>query len=212
MYGSFTHGIFLSVNWKLAILKDVFILRSAAIKLNRCLIRPSLNCLIHFYKRCVPCRSPVLSSLRLGRQGTQLEHPTHTNSPKLKKDYTGSHIHALGWTTPQRLFILRLLRRERCPKIWKTSQSLQCSSLWNFFHPLQFVIKSVPSMCSLFNLLLSLKKEPTWLFMLSVINKLSTLTAPSMIDFFLQISTCLIWPSLHCLIHFSKRLLWLKSK
>ena len=23
-------------------------------------------------------------------------HPTHTNSPKLKKDYTGSHIHALG--------------------------------------------------------------------------------------------------------------------
>ena len=39
-------------------------------------------------------------------------------------------------------------------------------------------------MCSLFNLLLSLKKETTLLFMLSVINKLSTLTAPSMIDFF----------------------------
>ena len=51
MYGSFTHGIFLSVNWKLAILKDVSILRSVAIKLNRCLIRQSLNCLIHFYKR-----------------------------------------------------------------------------------------------------------------------------------------------------------------
>ena len=80
------------------------------------------------------------------------------------------------------------------------------------FHPLQFVIKSVPSMCSLFNLLLSLKKETTLLFMLSVINKLSTLTAPSMIDFFFQISTCLIRPSLHCLIHFSKRLQWLKSK
>ena len=111
------------------------------------------------------------------------------------------------------------------------SQYLQCSSLWNFFHPLQFVIKSVPSMCSLFNLLLSLKKETTLLFMLSVINKLSTLTAPSMIDFFftninlsnmtkltlldsllqevtvteIQIATCLIRPSLHCLIHFSKR-------
>ena len=36
--------------------------------------------------RCY-CRSPVQSRLRLGRQGTQLEHPTHpthTNSPKLK--------------------------------------------------------------------------------------------------------------------------------
>ena len=38
MYGSITHGIFLSVNWNLAILKDVSILRSVAIKLNRCLI------------------------------------------------------------------------------------------------------------------------------------------------------------------------------
>ena len=132
------------------------------------------------------CRSPVLSSLRLGRQGTRLEHPTlptHRKSLKLKKDYTGSHIHALGWTTPQRLFILRLLRRERCPKSEMSSQSLQCSSLWNFFHPLQFVIKSVPSMCSLFNLLLYLKKETTLLFMLSVINNLSTLIAPSMIHF-----------------------------
>ena len=182
-------------------------------KIATCLIWPSLHCLIHFSKRCVSCRSPVLSSLRLGRQGTQLEHPTHTNSPMLKKDYTGSHIHALGWTTPQRLLILRLLRRERCQKFKMTSQSLQCSSLWNVFHPLQFVKKSVPSMCILFNLLLSLKKETTFLFMLSVINKLSTLTAPSMIDFFfLQISTCLIRPSLHCLIHFSKRLQWLKSK
>ena len=36
---------------KLAILKDVSIFRSGSIKLNRCLIRPSLNCLIHFYKR-----------------------------------------------------------------------------------------------------------------------------------------------------------------
>ena len=144
----------------------------------------------------------------------------------VRQDYTGAHFHALGWTTPQRLFILRLLRRERCPKIWMTSQSLQCSSLWNFFHPLQFVIKSVPSMCRLFDLLLSFKKETTLLFMLSVINKLSTLTAPSMINFFLsnmtkltlldslfqevtvteiQIANCLIRPSLHCLIHFSKR-------
>ena len=54
-----------------------------------------------------------------------------------------------------------------------------CSSLWILFHPLQFVIKSVPSMCSLFNLLLSLKKETTLLLMLSVINKLSTLTVSS---------------------------------
>ena len=130
----------------------------------------------------------------------------------VRQDYTGAHFHALGWTTPQRLFILRLLRRERCPKFKMTSQSLQCSSLWNFFHPLQFVIKSVPSMCSLFDLLHSLKNETTLLLMLSVINKLSTVTAPSIINFFLQISTCLIRPSLHCLIHFSKRLQWLKSK
>ena len=41
-----------------------------------------------------------------------------------------------------------------------------------------------PSMCSLFYLLLSLKKETTLLLMLSVINKLSTLTVPSMINFF----------------------------
>ena len=113
------------------------------IQIATCLIRPSLHCLIHFSKRCVSCRSPVLSSLRLGRQGTQLEHPTHTNSPKLKKDYTGSHIHALGWTTPQRLFILRLLRRERCPKFKMTSQSLQCSSLWIFFS--SFVICDIVS-------------------------------------------------------------------
>ena len=31
MYVSFTHGIFLSVHWKLAILKDVSIFRSGAI-------------------------------------------------------------------------------------------------------------------------------------------------------------------------------------
>ena len=154
------------------------------IQIAICLIRPSFHCLIHFSMRCVSCRSPVLSSIKLRRKGTQSEHPTHTNSPKLKKDYTGSQIHALNWTTQQRLFILRLLRRERCPKFKMTSQFLQCSSLWNFFHPLQFVIKSVPSMCSLFNLLLSLKKETTLLFMLSLINKLLTLTAPSMIDFF----------------------------
>ena len=83
-------------------------------------------------------------------------------------------------------------------------------------------------MCSLFYLLLSLKKETTLLLMLSVINKLSTLTAPSMINFFftninlsnttkhklldsllqevtVQIAACLIRPSLHCLIHFYER-------
>ena len=51
------------------------------IQIATCLIRPSLHCLIHFSKRCVSCRSPVLSSLRLGRQGTHLEHPTHPSHP-----------------------------------------------------------------------------------------------------------------------------------
>ena len=146
----------------------------------------------------------------------------------VRQDYTGAHFHALGWTSPQRLFILRLLSRERCPKFKITRQILQCSSLWNFFQPLQFAIKSAPSMSSLFNLLLSFEKESTLLLIASVINKLSTLSAPSMIDFFFkfnlsnttkhilldsllqevrvtefQIATCLIWLSLYCLIHFS---------
>ena len=53
------------------------------IQIATCLKQPSLHYLIHFSKRCVSCRSPVLSSLGLGRQGNQLEHPTppHTNSP-----------------------------------------------------------------------------------------------------------------------------------
>ena len=63
----------------------------------------------------------------------------------VRQDYTEAHFHAHGWTTPQRLFILCLLRRERCPKSEMSSQSLQCSSLWIFFHPLQFVMKSVLS-------------------------------------------------------------------
>ena len=117
-------------------------------------------------------------------------------------------------------------------------QSLQCSSLWNFFQSLQFEIKPVLSMSSLFNLLLSFKKESNLLLILSVINKLSTLSAPSMIEFFftnfnlsnttkhilldsllqevrvteIQIATCLIRLSLNCLIHFSKRFWRPKSK
>ena len=63
-----------------------------------------------------------------------------------------------------------------------------------------------PSMCSLFYLLLSLKKETTLLLMLSVINKLSTLTVSSMINFFFKNLNCLIRPSLYCLIHFYKRI------
>ena len=130
----------------------------------------------------------------------------------VRQDYTGAHIHALGWTSPQRLFILRHLRRERNPKFKMTRQILLCSFLCNIFHPLHFAKTSAPSMCSFNNLVLYFKKESTLLLIASVINKLSTLSAPSMIDFFPQISTCLIRPSIYCLIHFSKRLGWLKSK
>ena len=35
----------------------------------------------------------------------------------VRQDYTGAHIHSLGWTSPQRLFILRLLRREICQNL-----------------------------------------------------------------------------------------------
>ena len=75
-------------------------------------------------------------------------------------------------------------KERKMSKFEMTRQSLQCSSLWNFFQPLQFAIKSAPSMSSLFNLLLSFEKESTLLLIASVINKLSTLSAPSMIDFF----------------------------
>ena len=77
----------------------------------------------------------------------------------VRQDYTGAHIHALGRTTPQRLFILHHLRRERCAKFKVTRQFLQCYSLWNFFHPLHFAKKSAPSICRFFNLLLSFKKK-----------------------------------------------------
>ena len=130
----------------------------------------------------------------------------------VRQDYTGAHFHALSWTSPQRLFILRLLRRERCPKFKITGQIRQCSFLWNFFHPLHVAKKSAPSMCRFFNSLLSFEKESILLLILYVFNKLSTLSAPSMIEFFLQISTCLIRPSLYCSIHFSKSLRQVKSK
>ena len=51
----------------------------------------------------------------------------------VRQDYTGAHFHALGWTSPQRLFILRHLRRERNPKFKLTREILQCYFLWNFF-------------------------------------------------------------------------------
>ena len=76
----------------------------------------------------------------------------------VRQDYTGAHIHALGWTSPQRLFILRLLRREIFQKFKMTRQYLLVLSFETFF-----------------------------------------------------IATCLIRPSLHCLIHFYKRLMWLNS-
>ena len=36
------------------------------------------------------------------------------NARIVRQDYTGAHFHALGWTSPQRVFILRHLRRESC--------------------------------------------------------------------------------------------------
>ena len=76
----------------------------------------------------------------------------------VRQDYTGAHIHTLGWTSLQRLFILRRFRRERFQKFKMSRQYLLVLSFETFF-----------------------------------------------------IATCLIRPSLHCLIHFSKRLMWLKS-
>ena len=92
-------------------------------------------------------------------------------------------------------------------------------------------------MCKYFDLLLYFKQKSILLLILSVFSKLSFLLAPSVINLFFnefnlsnttklilldsllqevtetesQIAFCLIRPSLHCLIHFSKRLMWLKS-
>ena len=77
----------------------------------------------------------------------------------VRQDYTGAHFHALGWTSPQKLFILRLLRREIISKFNMNRQFLLVLSFETFF-----------------------------------------------------IATCLIRPSLDCLIHFSKRIVWLKFK
>ena len=52
---------------------------------------------------------------------------------KVRQDFTGAHFHALGWTTPQSLFILRHLRREWSQKFSLTRIFLQSSYLWNFF-------------------------------------------------------------------------------
>ena len=102
----------------------------------------------------------------------------------VRQDYTGAHFHALGWTSPQRLFILRHLRRERNPKFKMTRQILQCSSLWNFFHPLHFAKTSAPSMCSFNNLVLSFKTESILLLTSSVFHNYSSLSASSMIKYF----------------------------
>ena len=42
----------------------------------------------------------------------------------VRQDYTGACINALGWTSPQILFILWLLRRKRCPTLKMTRQPL----------------------------------------------------------------------------------------
>ena len=94
--------------------------------------------------------------------------------------------------------ICKLGKQQRWSRM--TKQFLQCSFLWNFFHPFRLC------KCKFLNILLYFKQESILLLILSVLNKLSTLSAPSTINFFLQISTCLIWPNWYCLIHFSKRL------
>ena len=114
----------------------------------------------------------------------------------VRQDYTGAHIHAHGWTSLQRLFILCLLLTERCAKFKVTRQSQQCFFLWNFFHPLQFAITSAPSMCSLLISCFFLKKESILLLISSVISTIYHRL------FFLQISTWLIRQRLDCLIHF----------
>ena len=119
-------------------------LRVTQNQIATCLIWPSLYSLIHFSKRCVPSKYSPSTGLTL---------------PSLYCLYCGAHVHALGWTSPQRMFILHLLRSEICPKFRMNRQSLQCSFLWNFFLPLQFAIKSVPSVCSFSNLVLSFKKK-----------------------------------------------------
>ena len=131
----------------------------------------------------------------------------------VRQDYTGAHIHALGWTSPQRLFILCLLRRERCQNS-KWLRNL-CNALpFETFFNLYNFHKSQCHLCVAFiNYGFLLKKGSILLLILSVFNKLSTLSVPSMIVFFfLEISTCLFRPSLYCLVHFSTRLQDLNSK
>ena len=82
------------------------------------------------------------------------------------------------------------LGKQRRRRSRMTRQLLQCSFLCNSFHPCCFI----------------LNKKNILLFILSVFNRLSTLSVPYTINFFLQLSTCLIWPSKYCLIHLSKRL------
>ena len=129
-----------------------------------------------FPNHTVCCVLPQLTSHR-GR------HPWHV----CRYSQTGLYwsTHPCPWLNISAEIVHSPSFKERkMSKFEMTRQSLQCSSLWNFFQPLQFAIKSAPSMSSLFNLLLSFEKESTLLLIASVINKLSTLSAPSMINFF----------------------------
>ena len=59
----------------------------------------------------------------------------------VRLDYTGAHIHALGWTTPQRLFFLHHLRRGRCLKFSLTRQillTLSFETFWSFIVCIKF--------------------------------------------------------------------------
>ena len=81
----------------------------------------------------------------------------------VRQDYTGAHFHALGWTTPQKLFILRHLRRGRCLIFSLTRQILYCSFLWNFFI-LYFMHKIQRHLCVVFIIYWFLLKRKAYFY------------------------------------------------
>ena len=126
----------------------------------------------------------------------------------VRQDYTGAHIHALGWTFPQELFILRLLRRERYSKLRLARQFLLVLSFETFFIASCLIRPSL-------HCLIHFSKRLMWLN-----NNLSNTTELILLDSLFQevratefqIANCLIRLSLFCLIHISKMLGWLKFK
>ena len=133
----------------------------------------------------------------VGRVGCSNRVPCR---PSLKLDRTGLRQFLILYqvcnifvqplkSAPSKCKLCKQMRR----RSRMTGQFLQYSFLSNFFYPFRICKKSsAPSMCKYFDLLLYFKQESILLLILSVFNKLSTLSAPSTINFFLQISTCLI--------------------